>query len=177
MLKVNLGAGEKPFIGWTNVDIKPLPGIDIVSDVKTLPFAANSVDMIYACHILEHFKRTEIIHVLGEWYRILKPGGVIRISVPSFEACIKWYMQTGRLDDILGLLKGGQGDLCDYHTMIFDTQLLDKYLCMAGFRGIFPYDWRTTEHSHIDDYSQAYLPHMDKVHGMLMSLNLEATKL
>ena len=38
------------------------------------------------------------------------------------------------------------------------------------------YDLRDTEHADIDDCSQAYLPHMDKENGVLMSLNVEATK-
>jgi hypothetical protein len=38
------------------------------------------------------------------------------------------------------------------------------------------YDWRDTEHSELDDFSQSYLPHMDKDNGKLMSLNIEAVK-
>jgi len=37
-------------------------------------------------------------------------------------------------------------------------------------------DWRDTDHVNYDDFSQAHLPHMDKVNGLLMSLNLEAVK-
>ena len=37
-------------------------------------------------------------------------------------------------------------------------------------------DWRDTEHSELDDFSQSYLPHMDKDNGKLMSLNIEAVK-
>jgi len=45
-----------------------------------------------------------------------------------------------------------------------------------GFKNVKRYDWHETEHSHIDDFSQCYLPHMDKENGKLMSLNVEATK-
>ena len=38
------------------------------------------------------------------------------------------------------------------------------------------WDWRKTDHSNIDDYSQAYLPHMNKENGLLVSLNIEAKK-
>ena len=44
----------------------------------------------------------------------------------------------------------------------------------AGFARVRRWDWRATEHAGIDDYSQAYLPHMDKENGTLVSLNLEA---
>jgi hypothetical protein len=46
----------------------------------------------------------------------------------------------------------------------------------AGFKNVKRYDWKKTEHFYVDDYSQAYLPHMDKLNGKLMSLNVEATK-
>jgi hypothetical protein len=46
----------------------------------------------------------------------------------------------------------------------------------VGFKEVYLWDWRETEHSHIDDFSQAYLPHMDKENGVLMSLNIEAKK-
>ena len=53
---------------------------------------------------------------------------------------------------------------------------MKKDLETIGFTNIHRYDWRDTEHSYIDDFSQCYLPHMDKENGMLMHLNLEATK-
>jgi hypothetical protein len=46
----------------------------------------------------------------------------------------------------------------------------------AGFTDVRRYDWRETEHAHIDDYSQAYIPHMDKENGILISLNVECAK-
>jgi hypothetical protein len=36
--------------------------------------------------------------------------------------------------------------------------------------------WRETEHAHVDDFSQAYIPHMDKENGILISLNIECDK-
>ena len=53
---------------------------------------------------------------------------------------------------------------------------LTKFLEDAGFKNIKKYDWRDVEHSHIDDYSQAYMPHMDKTNGTLISLNVECNK-
>jgi len=38
------------------------------------------------------------------------------------------------------------------------------------------YDWRQTIHKDYDDVSPAYIPHMDKEHGILISLNVEAEK-
>jgi len=46
----------------------------------------------------------------------------------------------------------------------------------VGFASIVPWEWRNVEHSSIDDYSQSYLPHMDKENGRLMTLNITAEK-
>ena len=72
-----------------------------------------------------------------------------------------------------GLVSGGQRDAYDFHGMIFDEPDLTRALKEAGFAAVRRWDWRQTEHAGLDDYSQAYLPHMDKEHGTLVSLNLE----
>jgi hypothetical protein len=60
--------------------------------------------------------------------------------------------------------------------MAFDFTSLSTRLLEAGFKKTERYDWRNTEHANIDDYSQAYIPHMDKENGMQVSLNIEAIK-
>lgn len=137
------------------------------------------MELIYACHVLEHFGRKQIPDVLNEWYRVLLPGGILRLAVPDFEAIVKVCQEEKFLDGyngLMGLLCGGQRHSFDYHNMIFDRELLTRYLRKAGFREIRKWDWRKTEHADFDDYSQAYLPHMDKGKGILMSLNLEGVK-
>ncbi|MEQ8923929.1 MAG: hypothetical protein RIE60_24290, partial [Roseovarius sp.] len=74
------------------------------------------------------------------------------------------------------LVTGGQRDQYDFHGMIFDEAALSEALKEVGFSETRLWDWRETEHSHMDDYSQAYLPHMDKENGVLVSLNIEAVK-
>ena len=64
----------------------------------------------------------------------------------------------------------------NFHYNIFDEPSLTALLEEAGFVDVQRWDWRTTEHAEVDDFSQAYLPHMDKEKGTLISLNLEATK-
>ena len=62
--------------------------------------------------------------------------------------------------------------------MVFDFATLAEGLEAVGFRNVRRYDWRETDVGKlgIDDYSQAYLPHMDKESGRLMMLNVEADK-
>jgi hypothetical protein len=53
---------------------------------------------------------------------------------------------------------------------------LRETLEIAGFTNVRRYDWRQTVHKDHDDFSQAYIPHMDKENGLLISLNVEADK-
>jgi predicted SAM-dependent methyltransferase len=177
-LKLHLGCGTRIIPGYVNIDIQQLPGVDMVCDISKLPYANNSVDFIYACAVLEHFGRKIWPEVLKHWYAKLNPGGTVRISTNDFEAAADRYRKTNNLSELLGLLIGGQKDKYDWHGIIFDFNLLKEGLEEAGFINVRKYDWCQTDIGEmgIDDYSQAYLPHMDKQHGQLMVLNIEADK-
>jgi hypothetical protein len=67
-------------------------------------------------------------------------------------------------------------ELTVYHKTIYDFNSLKKVLENGGFKNIRLWDWKKAEHGKFDDYSQAYLPHMDKENGILISLNVECDK-
>ena len=176
-LKLHLGCGNKHILGFINIDARPLDGVDVVSDIKTLPdYSNDSISLIYASHVLEHVGRNEYMAVLTRWHQILQPSGTLRIAVPDVEQVFNHYQKFGDLKLLRGLLWGGQTYPQNYHYMGWDFATLSDDLKHVGFRDICRYDWQKTEHANIDDFSQCYLPHMDKEHGMLMSLNIEATK-
>lgn len=84
MRVLNLAAGNKRYDdeGVENIDMIQSEGIDHVVDLENFPWPwhDNSIDGIHASHILEHFLDHEIF--LRECYRILKPGGFLRVVVP-----------------------------------------------------------------------------------------------
>ncbi len=179
-MKLHLGCGSRHIPGFVHVDIVPHPHVDHVQSVDRLGFLADgSASLIYASHVLEHFGRQEVPRVLREWHRVLRQGGVLRLAVPDFAAVAQIYLREGFADGytgLIGLVCGGQRDQWDFHKVIFDRTFLTRLLSEAGFREVRTWDWRATEHAHIDDFSQAYLPHLDKQSGQLMSLNLEGIK-
>jgi len=179
-MQVHLGCGSKFIPGMTHVDIADFPHIDHQAKVEDLNFLEdNSCDLVYASHVLEHFGRFEYKTVLLEWFRVLRVGGVLRLAVPDFEACARLYYERGLedgLSGLIGLICGGQRNLYDYHKMVFDETLLTRVLQDTGFQLVRRWNWREKVHAEIDDYSQAYLPHLDKENGTLMSLNIEAVK-
>jgi predicted SAM-dependent methyltransferase len=180
MLKLHVGCGDRFIPGFAHIDIMDSPHIDHCCSIDKLhEFADNTVDLIYASHVLEHFGRHEVLDVLREWHRVLKPSAVLRLAVPDFAAVVELYAQEGLQDGmsgLVGLTCGGQRNAYDFHKIIFDEPFLTFLLNKAGFVETRRWDWRTTEHAHIDDFSQSYIPHMDKENGRLMSLNLEAVK-
>ena len=176
MIKLHLGCGTKHIEGYTNIDIRYLPGVDEVNNIRFLRnYKANSVALIYECHALKHLGRWEYKTVLSRWFELLKPGGTLRLAVPNFSSICSHYLKTGNLNSIMGLLYGGQDYDENYHYTIFDFHSLYNDLSEIGFKVIKEYNHKTTEHAHIDDFSKAYLPHMDE-NGVLMSLNIEAVK-
>jgi len=155
--------------------------IDFRHRINRLPmFRANSADLIYCSHAFEYFDRQEAEIVLKEWRRILKKEGVLRLAVPDFEALIKIYKKYKKLQKILGPLFGkwqieGTKNVI-YHKTVYDFSDLKKMLEENGFTKVHKYNWRRTLHKDYDDYSQAFVPHMDKKKGQLLSLNVEAIK-
>lgn len=183
MVKLHLGCGKRYIPGFVHVDLGDFPHIDFRRDIADLSvFGDDSVDVIYCSHSLEYFDRIQAESVLKEWFRVLKPGGTLRLAVPDFEALIQVYLKCKSLDPILGplygriVIKTTKDEKVVYHKTCFDFESLKKLLGKCGFVNVHRYKWRETEHKDYDDYSQAYIPHMDKEHGMLISLNVEATK-
>ena len=176
-IKLHLGCGNIILPGWTNIDIIDRHGVDIVDDItKLTKIHDSSCSIIYACHVLEHISRHNIVQTLSLWNRKLQKNGIIRLSVPDFDKVIQIYLKNKNITEITGFVNGGQKKFYDSHLMIFNIQVLEKLLIQSGFDKIRQWDWKNVSHGKYDDYSQAYLPHMDKENGTLMSLNIEATK-
>lgn len=175
--RLHIGCGNKYIDGFIHIDIRKLPHVDHVAPADKLDmFEDNSVDLIYSSHLLEHLRAEELERTFKEWYRVLKAGGVLRIAVPDFEKVAEMYLKTKDLKLVKGLLMGRQDYPENTHYSVFDFSYLSEVLKRFGFKNIRRYDWRQTVHKDYDDFSQAYLPHMDKEHGTLMSLNVEADK-
>jgi predicted SAM-dependent methyltransferase len=179
MIKLHLGCGWRNFgSDWIHIDGGDYTHL-VSHDIINLPYEDNSVDLIYASHVFEYFDRVEACIVLQSWRRVLKPTGVLRLAVPDFEAMAKLYNDgTIILEQLLGPVFGkmSMGSETIYHKTTYDFTSLQKLLENNGFEEIMLYDWRNTDHALHDDHSQAYIPHMDKDNGTLISLNVECQK-
>jgi SAM-dependent methyltransferase len=93
--RLNLGSGTDVRPGWTNLDVAPLPGVDVVHDLSLLPlpFEDASFDEVLCKDILEH---VDYVAVLRELHRILRPGGRLRVHSPHFTSPAVWIDPTHR---------------------------------------------------------------------------------
>jgi predicted SAM-dependent methyltransferase len=93
-LRLHIGCGDKRLPGWINIDSKPLPGVDVVTDV-TGGLDFDDVEAVFAEHFLEHLALPDAVRFLQEVHRVLGVGGRLRLSTPNLD----WVWQTHyRLD-------------------------------------------------------------------------------
>lgn len=91
---INLGCGHRFHPEWVNVDIAPSDLSVLRCDLScSLPFADASFDVVYHSNVLEHIRPGQVRTFIGECYRILKPGGVLRVAVPDLEQICRLYLQ------------------------------------------------------------------------------------
>lgn len=165
-VKLNIGAGGTYLPGFTPIDRKS------GKEAACLDYSDGTVDEVYASHVLEHFGFGELVDVLGEWVRVLKPGGRIRLAVPDFDFIAKRWVETannGRDDHepqgfsesqmLRRYVLGGQTDENDFHKSAFDEHGLRELMRHVGIENVKP--WK----SEIQDCA-----------SMDVSLNLEGTK-
>jgi SAM-dependent methyltransferase len=85
-LKIDIGCGKNKAAGFTGMDERAFEGVDIVHDVKVIPwpFEDGQVDEVHCSHFLEHLTGKERISFFNELYRVLKPKATARIITPAW---------------------------------------------------------------------------------------------
>jgi predicted SAM-dependent methyltransferase len=93
MKLLNLGCGRRYRAGWVNVDFTADgPGVIAANLLQGVPFEDNTFDGVYHSHVLEHFTEEDGTKLIAECWRVLKPGGGIRVVVPDLEKLARWYL-------------------------------------------------------------------------------------
>jgi len=162
-IKINIGSGLSGIAGWHNLDNSPtitLSRIPLLKrwlktpawprdvrrcDVrKGLRFASGTVRFIYSSHTFEHFTYAESLAISKECWRVLEPGGVLRIVVPDLERIVREYMadpQPSAAQTLLSRMSLNHSfqDVLhpgSNHSQMFDTKALVHLLGEAGFERV-----------------------------------------
>ena len=129
--------------GWEVLNIIPGAHVDHVGDAKDLShYPDNTFTEIYASHVLEHFDYMGVLlSVLKEWYRVLKPGGSIYISIPNLDILAKLFLSRDQLNfnerfHVMRMIFGGHVDQYDYHVVGLNQEFLEFFLTEADFINI-----------------------------------------
>ena len=154
--KLQLGCGGNFLAGWLNTDLEPLsPTVLYLDASMPFEFPDNSFDYIFSEHMIEHMPYAAGVNMLKESFRILKPGGRIRITCPDFQFLLGLYTNRERLnkeysdwactDDLKWPpFKHPLFTINNYmrawgHQFIYDQEVLASTLSMLGFDEIESY--------------------------------------
>ena len=92
--KLQIGCGSNPLNGWLNTDISLKCRYGVYLDAgKTFPMSNASFNYVFSEHLFEHLTYPQAMNMLKESYRILKPGGVIRIATPDLHFLMGLYQE------------------------------------------------------------------------------------
>lgn len=153
-VRLNIGGGDAPNPpgdGWVNIDrcqgweAFPLRRSH-EHDRNGSTFADNSVDEVYASHVIEHFGGQEAEKALREWVRVLKPGGTIKIATVDLDKVFD-AVAAGNPDNwpVQGYLYGGQTDENDFHRSGYNDGWLRHLMTRVGLTDIKPWTSEITD--------------------------------
>jgi predicted SAM-dependent methyltransferase len=172
-MKIYLGSRDYKPEGYLTVDIDPSHEPDIVADVTDLrQIASGSVTELCASHILEHLPWPIAFKALGEWARVMAPGGRLRLAVPDL-GMLAGQIADGRNCWTAAALIFGVGRLenpLEAHQFGYTEAMLRDMLRALGF-GDFAW-WKHDVH----DASNGWMP-AENNGRIAISLNVEARKL
>jgi predicted SAM-dependent methyltransferase len=133
-LRLNIGAGHIPLENYVNVDMRELPGIDVIAMVDDLPFEPGTVDEIFSSHTLEHFPQESLRRqLLPYWVSLLKSGGTLGVVAPDVEAMSEGFVRGDTsFEDFREVLYGGQEYEGDTHFTGFTPDSCCALLLEAG---------------------------------------------
>jgi len=136
---------------WREVrlDLDPAVRPDIICSITDMsPVAADSVDAVWSSHNLEHLQRHEVPLALAEFLRVLKPGGLLLLTLPDLQQVARLVSEDRLEDEAYTSLSGpitpldmifrhtaslARGNELMAHRTGFTARTLQKLLTHAGF--------------------------------------------
>jgi SAM-dependent methyltransferase len=151
--RLNWGCGGHTLPGWINSDVKAEPGINLTCDIRQgLPLEDSSIDYAASIHALPEVPYAEIVPVLRELRRVLKPGGILRLVLPDLLKGVRAY-ERGDRDyflvpdgdaERLGAKLVTQLLWYGYSRTLFTADFVEEMLLKAGFSRVEHCGYRHT---------------------------------
>ena len=169
-MKLHIG-GEEEKEGWTILNSQRKTENNLIGNICDLSqFSDDSVEEVYASHIIEHVAQKDIENVFNSLYRILKTNGKLYISVPDLDVLchtmLSPYFSTDVKFHIMRIIYGGQIDKYDFHYFGWNSIFMKQFLTKAGF----------LKHEKVDGFGLFDDTSNYKPYGFPISLNIIAYK-
>lgn len=165
-IKLNLGAGYRHYGEYINID-KYVTRDDIIqlmirgdistylhpnatylqADLKSLPFKDESVDYIESLDTLDHFSFREVGTVVGEIFRVLKTGSMVRIQVPNFDAVARVWTAMIEQKGEVNLSAEWLGNYFEISKIIYGNQLSEGLYHKSAWCPAYAYQMFKNEFS------------------------------
>jgi len=170
--KLQLGAGANNIPGWFNTDYFPRHNIFFLDVTKPFPIPSNSFKLVFSEHHIEHISYKHAAGMLKEIFRIMQPGGYIKISTPDLQQYLANYFDDKHLkvekeQFVKDWIYGGFYNAVNYipvsnyysahfvndiflnydHQFIYDLKALAGLLDTAGFTNIINVSLKESEHT------------------------------
>lgn len=117
-----------------------------------MPFIDNSLDYIYTSNFIEHLFKTEAEYLFKEIYRCLKPGGVLRITVPDFQIGVDLFQKGEKQQAIekFFFVTDSYTDFFSIHKYLYDFEMLRDTLTQFGYKNINKCEYKQGKTPDID---------------------------
>lgn len=190
--KLQIGCGPYPLEGWLNTDLltnyrKESPFF--LDAGKPFPIPDASFDYVYSEHLFEHLTFLQANNMLKECYRILKPGGIIRIATPNLKFLVDLYdhpeksINKAYLEhdaERSGMPFGPAYTISRFHTswghqIIYDPETLTHFLESVGFSNVRPCEVSLSDHEDLCGVEQ-HFKFLKPEFNLLETMILEACR-
>lgn len=172
--KLQLGSGRNYLEGWLNSDFFAKPPQYVFLDAtRPFPLPDATFTRIFSEHLIEHISLNAGVQMLRECYRILKPGGRIRLETPDLEkisalyatkdepgsrSYIRWhtsdYAPAGFAPTVCFAINNASRNWG--HQFMYDEEMLRAVLEKVGFVHTVRYPWSQTEDPEFQGVSQRH---------------------
>lgn len=122
-------------LGFEHLDIRPLPYVDIVGDIRNMPIADNTYDeIIVPGYLLEHLPYHDIAKALRECLRIAKEGGRVMVRIYDGRQIATAYAKGEISNESFNkLIFGDDREGWERHRCLLDNATLCELMKKAGF--------------------------------------------
>lgn len=130
--RLNWGCGLVTPRDWINSDRKAAAGVDLACDIRVgLPLPDDGLDYAVSIHALQDLPYLDVLPALRELWRVLRPGGVLRLGLPDLDRAIEAYRRQDR----------GYFLIPDHEVRSLGGKLVVQMLWYGALRSMFTYDF------------------------------------